>query len=82
VPPEPVERRASWFDCASDADCTIVADASCSFASVNRRHIDEFQHYVRYEMLRVRRDRPCRPRGAPDYAPVCVDAKCSSRRPQ
>lgn len=78
-PPEPVDYQVSWFDCDSDSECEVIHDASCTFASVNRRFTNEFRNWVIYELYRLQIREPCLER-AINYEAICDAGKCSSVR--
>lgn len=79
-PPEPIARKASWFDCQTDSDCVLVRDGGCGTASsVNTSHATDFEQFVRYEMFRDKMP-PCKQFRELNYIAICEESKCSSRR--
>ena len=76
----PTARSARWFTCQENTDCAVVDDMNCTFASVNRRYIAEFQLWAKYEMSQKYADR-CEgnSRREINYLPVCDAGSCSSK---
>lgn len=76
----PTVRDSSWFSCKEASDCAVVDDMNCTFASVNKRHIAEFQLWAKYEMDQKYADR-CegKQRNNLKYQPICDAGNCSSK---
>lgn len=76
----PDKRESRWYSCETDSDCVVVDDMNCTLASVNRRHVSEFQLWARYGLDQVHAG-VCegKVRNEINYLPVCREGTCSSK---
>lgn len=76
----PAKRDSQWYSCETDSDCVVVDDMNCTLASVNRRHVAEFQLWARYGLDQVHTG-VCegKTRNDINYLPVCREGTCSSK---